>query len=253
VKVFGVAPSEILSESPEAATMTAPMHVAEMFFSIQGEGKLSGVPSAFVRVSGCNLRCVWCDTPYASWDPQGEEISVSEIVGRLSDWPTRYAVITGGEPMIMPQIVPLCDGLKSNGFHVTIETAATIFIPTRVDLTSLSPKLSNSTPNLREAGRFAAAHEKHRLNLPVIQRFIEESTDFQIKFVVCDKSDIDEINEILRQLSDWSPSDVLLMPEGIEPAVLQARAVWLSEICKREGFRFCPRLHILLYGNRRGT
>jgi 7-carboxy-7-deazaguanine synthase len=229
------------------------MRVAEMFYSIQGEGKLSGVPSGFVRVSGCNLRCVWCDTPYASWEPEGGEVSVSEILERLNKWPTRHAVVTGGEPMIMPQITPLCEALKSANFHVTIETAATHFFPTRVDLASLSPKLSNSTPTQREGGRFAAAHEQQRLNLPVIQRFIDESPDFQIKFVVCEKSDVDEIKTVLGQLRGWSPDDVLLMPEGIDQSVLDMRSKWLSELCMREGFRFCPRLHILLFGNQRGT
>jgi 7-carboxy-7-deazaguanine synthase len=229
------------------------MRVAEMFYSIQGEGKLSGVPSGFVRVSGCNLRCVWCDTPYASWEPQGGEVSVSEILERLNEWPTRHVVITGGEPMIMPQIVPLCEALKSGNFHVTIETAATHFSPTRVDLASLSPKLSNSTPIQREGGRFAAMHDQQRLNLPVIQKFIDESPDFQIKFVVCEKSDVDEIKTVLGQLTGWSPSDVLLMPEGIDQSVLDMRSRWLGELCMREGFRFCPRLHILLFGNRRGT
>jgi 7-carboxy-7-deazaguanine synthase len=229
------------------------MRVAEMFYSIQGEGKLSGVPSGFVRVSGCNLRCVWCDTPYASWEPQGGEVSVSEILERLNEWPTRHVVITGGEPMIMPQIAPLCEALKSGNFHVTIETAATHFSPTRVDLASLSPKLSNSTPIQREGGRFAAMHDQQRLNLPVIQKFIDESPDFQIKFVVCEKSDVDEIKTVLGQLTGWSPSDVLLMPEGIDQSVLDMRSRWLGELCMREGFRFCPRLHILLFGNRRGT
>jgi 7-carboxy-7-deazaguanine synthase len=229
------------------------MRIAEVFYSIQGEGKLSGVPSAFVRVSGCNLRCVWCDTPYASWEPQGEEMSITAILQRISQWPTRHAVITGGEPMIMSEIVPLCDALQRGGFHVTIETAATNYLPTPVDLASLSPKLSNSTPTHREGGRFAVAHEKNRLNASIIQKFIDESPDFQIKFVVCEKSDLDEIREVLGQLSGWSPSDVLLMPEGIDRAVLEERSVWLGEICKREGFRFCPRLHILLYGNRPGT
>lgn len=229
------------------------MRVSEMFYSIQGEGKLSGVPSAFVRVSGCNLRCVWCDTPYASWHPEGEETAVGEVLQRLNEWPTRHAVITGGEPMIMPEIVPLCDALKSRNFHVTIETAATHFFPTGADLASLSPKLSNSTPMQRDGGRFAATHEKNRLNIPVIQKFIDESPDFQIKFVVCEKSDVQEIKVILEQLNGWSPSDVLLMPEGIEQLALDERSAWLGETCIREGFRFCPRLHIALFGNRRGT
>jgi 7-carboxy-7-deazaguanine synthase len=117
----------------------------------------------------------------------------------------------------------------------------------------LSPKLSNSTPASREGGRFARAHEELRLNVDVIQRFIDSSPDFQLKFVVCEPGDLDEIWELLGRLKNWSPGDVLLMPEGIDQASLDRRTEWLSEACKKEGFRFCPRLHILLYGNRRGT
>jgi len=234
------------------------MRISEIFHSIQGEGKLMGVPSAFVRASGCNLRCVWCDTPYASWDPQGDEMPVAQIVEQVISSngipsPMKHVVVTGGEPAIMPDIVDLCRDLKSRDLHVTLETAATVYTDAPIDLASLSPKLANSTPTHREQGRFAAAHEKHRLNVPVIQQFIDRSPDFQLKFVVCDAADLAEIHALLDQLKNWTPADVLLMPEGIDAATLAERSSWLAELCKSEGFRFCPRLHVLLYGNRRGT
>src|SRR5277367_2480338 len=116
------------------------MKLAELFYSIQGEGKLAGVPSVFVRASGCNLRCVWCDTPYASWNPEGEEVAVSEIVRRVNELPAKHVVVTGGEPMIMPDIAELCSALKESGHHITIETAATVFETVAMDLASLSPK-----------------------------------------------------------------------------------------------------------------
>src|SRR5215218_3673767 len=122
------------------------MKVSELFYSIQGEGKLVGVPSVFVRASGCNLRCSWCDTPYASWEPEGEDVGVAEIERRVGEYGARHVVLTGGEPMIMPEIVELCDRLKARGHHVTMETAATVFKDVRIDLASLSPKLANSTP-----------------------------------------------------------------------------------------------------------
>src|SRR5215469_7026199 len=122
------------------------MRISEIFYSIQGEGKLMGMPSVFVRASGCNLRCVWCDTPYASWEPEGEDHPVAEIVEKVATYPARHVVVTGGEPMIMPDVVELCDVLKSRGYHITIETAATVFKEVKVDLVSLSPKLSNSIP-----------------------------------------------------------------------------------------------------------
>jgi 7-carboxy-7-deazaguanine synthase len=229
------------------------LKIAELFYSIQGEGKLVGVPSVFVRASGCNLRCTWCDTPYASWNPEGENIAVDEIVRQVRAHGAKHVVLTGGEPMIMPEIVELCDVLKAHGHHITIETAATVFKDLKLDFASLSPKLSNSTPWDREGGRFAEAHERQRINIPVIQQFIDTSPDFQLKFVVATETDLEEIEQILSQLTGWQPSDVLLMPEGTSVDALSSRAGWISDVCKRTGYRYCPRLHVELYGNTRGT
>src|SRR6185369_13135278 len=225
------------------------MRISELFYSIQGEGKLTGVPSVFVRASGCNLRCVWCDTPYASWDPEGEEVSVEQIVQRVKAFEARHVVVTGGEPMIMPDIVPLCDALKAGGHHITVETAATVFHPLKLDLASLSPKLRNSTPHDRAGGRFVQMHERQRLNFEVIQRFVDTSPDFQLKFVVSGEGDLNEVEQILERIRGWQPSDVLLMPEGTDSETLNSRAGWIGEVCKARGFRFCPRLHVALYGN----
>jgi 7-carboxy-7-deazaguanine synthase len=211
------------------------------------------VPSVFVRASGCNLRCVWCDTPYASWQPKGHDVPAGTIVEQVSVYPSRHVVVTGGEPMIMPDIVELCSALKQGGCHITIETAATVHADVAVDLASLSPKLSNSTPHDREGGRFVAMHERQRLNVPVIQKFIDSSPDFQLKFVVSAPRDVQEIEALLERLHRWQPADVLLMPEGIDAATLESRAGWVSEECKQRGFRYCPRLHVTLYGNKRGT
>ena len=229
------------------------MRISELFYSIQGEGKLVGMPSLFVRCSGCNLRCTWCDTPYASWNPQGDDWPVSRIIDAVASYRSHHVVITGGEPMIMPDITPLCDALKEHGYHITIETAATIFEAIRLDLASMSPKLSNSTPTEREGGKYVAMHERQRLNLPVIQQFIDSSPDFQLKFVVSDARDLDEIDALLEKIRGWKPQDILLMPEGTDADTLATRAGWITELCKSRGFRYCPRLHVALYGNRRGT
>lgn len=229
------------------------MKVSELFYSIQGEGKLTGVPSVFVRASGCNLRCTWCDTPYASWDPEGEDLPVETIVARVLEHDARHVVLTGGEPMIMPDVEPLCEALHARGQHITIETAATVHKPVRMHLASLSPKLSNSTPWQREAGRFARVHEERRINVPVIQQFIDAAPDFQLKFVVSSEADLDEIGTLLEHLDGWTPEDVLLMPEGTDVDTLRARAGWIGDVCKRTGFRYSPRLHVELYGNTRGT
>lgn len=229
------------------------MKLSELFFSIQGEGKLSGVPSVFVRASGCNLRCTWCDTPYASWDPDGNEVAIPEIVRRVLEFPARHVVITGGEPAIMPDVSELCIALSEVNYHLTLETAATVFKPLPIDLASLSPKLANSTPWGRDGGRFAVAHERQRLNIPVIQQFIDDSPDFQLKFVVSHQHDLDEIDSLLAQIKNWQPCDVLLMPEGIDQPTLSERANWLVELCKEKGYRYCPRLHIALFGAKRET
>lgn len=229
------------------------MKIAEIFYSIQGEGKLIGVPSVFVRASGCNLRCTWCDTPYASWEPEGREMSVGQIIDEIAKHPSKHVVLTGGEPMIMPDVEELCQSIKHRDYHLTIETAATVYKPVEADLASLSPKLSNSTPTERAGGRFAEAHEKNRLNPEVIQRFIESSRDFQLKFVLSNEGDLREIDQILSSLQNWKPQDVLLMPEGVTQDELAGRADWIIELCKQRGFRFCPRLHIALFGNKRGT
>jgi 7-carboxy-7-deazaguanine synthase len=229
------------------------MRLAELFYSIQGEGKLAGVPSAFVRASGCNLRCAWCDTPYASWDPEGDNVAVNEIVHRVAQFNCKHVVVTGGEPLIMPDVVELCDALKARGLHVTVETAATVYKPLKLDLASLSPKLSNSTPRDRDGGRFAEAHGRQRIDVPVIQQFIDSSPEVQLKFVVTSEKDLEEIHALLGRLRGWAAPDVLLMPEGIDAATLGSRAGWIAEVCKTTGFRFCPRLHVALYGNARGT
>ena len=229
------------------------MKLSELFYSIQGEGKLVGVPSVFVRASGCNLRCVWCDTPYASWNPEGNDVPVAEIVERVAAHKTKHVVLTGGEPTIMPDFAELCAALKEKNYHITVETAATVSADAKIDLASLSPKLSNSTPRHRDGGRFAEAHDRQRLNFETIQRWIDTADDFQLKFVVTSASDMDEIQSVLSHISGWAADDVLLMPEGTDPAILESRGPWLAEICKQTGFRYCPRLHISLYGNQRGT
>ncbi len=229
------------------------MRIADLFHSIQGEGKFAGVPSVFIRTSGCNLRCAWCDTPYASWRTEGNALSIEDIMLRLATWPCRHVVLTGGEPLIQSELSELCLTLKAARYHITLETAATLYQPLEIDLASLSPKLANSIPRQRDSGRFAASHDLNRLNISAIQQFMESASDFQLKFVVTSDEDLPEIQQILSQLRGWQPSDVLIMPEGIDTDTLNARAPRIVELCKRTGFRFCPRLHIQLYGNQRAV
>ena len=226
------------------------MKIAEVFYSIQGEGMLAGVPSVFVRASGCNLRCVWCDTPYASWSPQGEERTLESLLEEVASTGAKHAVVTGGEPMIFDEIVDLTARLQSSGCHVTIETAGTVFQPVACDLMSISPKLANSTPWVREEGRWAAQHDRLR-SQPAVLRQLMERYPYQLKFVVSAPADMPEISAIVTA-AQTDPARVILMPEGTDPDTIRQRALWLAEICKREGFRYGPRLHSDIWGDRRG-
>ena len=227
------------------------MKISEIFYSIQGEGMLAGTPSVLVRSSGCNLRCAWCDTPYASWQPEGEELALEEILARVARFRAHYVVVTGGEPMIAPEIVPLTEALRQMRLHVTVETAGTVFAPVDCHLMSLSPKLSNSTPFEQEGGRWAAQHDRLRSRPEVLKRFMA-AYEYQLKFVVAEEDDIVEIKTLVTRLQA-NPQRVVLMPEGTDAEVLRERAAWVVELCKQEGYRFSPRLHIDLYGNRRGV
>ena len=227
------------------------MKIAEIFFSIQGEGILVGLPSVFVRTSGCNLRCVWCDTPYTSWAPEGAEMPLDEILPCVRQHPAKHVVVTGGEPMIAPGIVELTQALRQARLHITIETAGTVYQPVACDLMSISPKLANSTPREREGGRWAAQHERLRYQPEVLQKLMRDY-DYQLKFVVASPEDLPEIAKMLEETAA-DRSRVVLMAEGTTSDVIRERSQWLSEICKREGFRYSPRLHIDLWGNRRGV
>jgi 7-carboxy-7-deazaguanine synthase len=231
------------------------MLISEIFYSIQGEGELTGVPSVFVRTSGCNLRCAWCDTPYASWNPEGEPRSVAQIVAEVQSHPAaRHIVLTGGEPMIAKEIRELASELKNLGYHLTIETAATV-APAGIacDLASLSPKLLNSAPDGVEHAAWRKRHEATRWQPEVVRAWIDAHA-YQIKFVVSRPQDIDELEHMLAVLNREIPRHkILLMPEATSLEKMRNRATWLGELCKVRGYRYAHRLHIELYGNKRGT
>jgi len=224
------------------------MKISEIFYSIQGEGSLVGVPSIFIRTSGCNLRCSWCDTPYTSWHPEGDELSLNEILLRTAEFSAaRHVVITGGEPMIAPGIVELSQRYRDQGMHITFETAGTVFAPVACDLMSISPKLSNSTPE----GPFRNQHERLRLQPEILKR-LTALCDYQLKFVIAQERDLEEAKQVIDAVGA-PPGKVILMPEGTSAEVLNERGAWVGELCKQHGYRFSPRLHVHLYGNKRGT
>ena len=228
------------------------MRISEIFYSIQGEGRLVGIPSVFIRTSGCNLRCVWCDTPYTSWQPEGAHWTVKKILREIDKYPSRYIVITGGEPLLAADLEELTVELQRVGAHITIETAATIFKPIACDLISMSPKLANSTPWKRAGGKFAAMHEKQRLNYSVVEKFLD-GYDYQLKFVVNRRTDFAEIGKLLDRLKNVDVAHVLIMPQGKTRKEIRDKSGWIVELCKKHGYGYSPRLHIELFGNRRGT
>jgi 7-carboxy-7-deazaguanine synthase len=258
------------------------MRIAEIFRSVQGEGRLTGVHSVFVRTSGCNLRCRWCDTPYASWTPEGEDLSVAEILARveqLRESPpikprpvvaprgattgrgfmargpmaedVRHVVLTGGEPMLLAELIPLAAALRERGWHITVETAGTLYLPVACDLMSISPKLSNSAPPPERDPRWTDRHARQRHAPDVVRRLLAEY-DCQLKFVVDCPEDCREVEAYLTEFPQIEPSRVMLMPQGIESDALAEKAVWLAPCCAVHGWAFCPRRQIEWFGGQRG-
>ncbi|MCC7229533.1 MAG: 7-carboxy-7-deazaguanine synthase QueE [Fimbriimonadaceae bacterium] len=230
----------------------AKLRIAEIFTSVQGEGQWVGIPSVFVRVSGCNLRCVWCDTPYASWNPEGPTLTVSDILREVARFPARYVVLTGGEPMLFEPIVELAKALHAEGKVITIETAGTVYRDLPCDLMSISPKLANSTPP--PDSNWNDRHEATRLHREPLRKLMSQF-DCQLKFVVNPETgdDVAEIEALLAELPPIDPSRILLMAEGTESATLHRRMGLLVPACMKRNWRLTPRLHVDLFGNARGT
>lgn len=234
--------------------------VSETFTSLQGEGKLTGVPSWFVRLSGCNLRCTWCDTPYASWNPEGASRTIEDLADEARSSGVGHAVVTGGEPMIFKELPALCAQLRAQGMHITIETAGTVYpdewADLACDLISISPKLASSAPAQGDPrdplGVWRERHEERRINIPVLRRLSSSFADRQLKFVVTAPTDLAEIEDLLARIGSISPGDVMLMPEGVRPPAPGATD-WVVGACIERGWRYCRRLHIDLFGNTRGT
>ncbi len=236
------------------------MRIAELFCSLQGEGRLTGTASVFVRTSGCNLRCGYCDTPFASWTPEGEELSVEEVVLRVEQRASTgddteaitHVVVTGGEPMLYAELIPLCRRLRDLGKHITIETAGTLYLPLECDLMSISPKMRNSTPAATGDPRWTWRHETVR-HAPEIVRRLTTEYDYQVKFVVDRPDDLPEIEAYLAELPEIDRAKAMLMPQGTALDDLAEKAAWIKPYCDRHGLAFCPRRQIEWFGSRRGT
>jgi 7-carboxy-7-deazaguanine synthase len=233
------------------------VRIAEIYASLQGEGLLAGTPSTFVRTSGCNLRCRWCDTPFTSWEPIGDEQTVDEILAAVAALEPRHVVVTGGEPLLFADVAELCRRLRGRGYHVTIETAGTVTLDAPADLMSISPKLASSAPPADTASGWAARHEAARRRDDAILALVAQGP-YQLKFVVDSSVDIDEALAWVADLDRARPGGidrgrVLLMPQGRTAEELERTTAWLAGECLRTGVRLAPRHHITWFGNTRGT
>src|SRR6266480_1201135 len=237
---------------PVAGEAKSLMRIAEIYRSIQGEGLLTGAASVFVRASGCNLRCWFCDTPYTSWRPEGRDMSTDEIVAQVEEWETQHVVVTGGEPMLFAELIPLCERLRVARRHVTVETAGTLYLPVACDLMSISPKFATSAPSAEAHPHWHRRHERERHRPEVIRQLIAEHV-YQVKFVIDSRSDLDAVRSYLAEFPEISRERVLLMPQGTDQEELAARAVWLRPYCAEKGLVFCPRKQIEWFGLVRGT
>ena len=231
----------------------------EIFASVQGEGPSMGMPVAFMRLSRCNLACVWCDTAY-TWHFQGDErphrggveydrkanqlsLPEDEVAARIMALGQSRLVITGGEPLLQaPALARLLELLPD--VSVEIETNGTTRAPTpldiRIDQFNVSPKL---------------AHSGNPAELALLpERLDAYATDPRawFKFVIAEPADVDEVLA-LRDRYRFRPGHVFLMAEGTNSETLREREKWLAPLCVRHGFRLSDRLHIHLFGDTRAT
>jgi len=232
------------------------VRISEIYASLQGEGLLAGTPSTFVRTSGCNLRCTWCDTPFTSWAPEGDDMPLGAVRAAVEALGGRHVVVTGGEPLLLADAAELCVALRAGGRHVTVETAGTVLPAVReqvADLLSISPKLASSTPPDATPGGWRTRHEATRRRDAVL-RELAASAPHQFKFVVDSPADLAEVRDWLEALGTVvDPGRVFLMPQGRTAAELEPRSAWLERECRRSGFRFAARHHLAWFGARRGT
>jgi len=225
------------------------MVINEIFYSLQGEGAFAGAPSVFVRLSGCPLRCRWCDTQYAWAESAGREYSAEELKEKILSRPTQHLVVTGGEPMVLDGLGEFIRPFAEAGMHITIETSGIRYVgDLPCGLMSISPKLSNSTPT--ESGS-AEEHEKQRFNLPALQELID-NYNYQLKFVVDSPADLDEIAGCIEQLNNVNPYKIYLMPQARTRKELLEKSQMLADFCLQTGFMLSQRLQIMLWEGERG-
>jgi len=253
-------------EISAALKFNGKLKVCEIFKTIQGEGPSTGIPAVFLRLSLCNLACIWCDSPYTwnwdgtglehedqltgenkKYDPRAEitEMTANEVFWQVYDLAgpvIKTIVITGGEPLIhrkLPAFQDLLRRFKDEGFRIEIETNGTLVpgeeIEPFIDQFNVSPKLENSN------------NSKLIRERPAAYKFFSACPKALFKFVVAAHEDIDEIYR-LEVTYNISADKILLMPEGRTDEETRTLAKELVQVCLNCGYRFCNRLHVWVWG-----
>lgn len=206
------------------------MLISEIFYSIQGEGFSIGKPAVFLRLGGCNLKCTWCDSKY-TWEGF-KKMNIEQVLKEVKKYPCKHLVITGGEPALQQKdLGNLFNKLKD--YYIEIETNGSIGLKINKFIEQI-----NCSPKLNSSGN------------PPYPLKVKPSKKTYYKFVVAEKKDLKEINGYIK-LNKIPKEKVYLMPEGVNKKIVQERSEWLVEKCMKEGYNFSPRLHIMLYGNKR--
>ena len=239
------------------------MKVCESMNTLQGEGKYVGVPSYFVRTTGCNLRCAWknpdgsitkCDTPYSSWNPEaGEDMGAEQILDKLKGKLLTHIVITGGEPTLQADLPEVVKELVQEGYTITIETNGTRYVelPKENVLLSISPKLKTSYSQPNESFE-RKLHERNNHFSENIKRYVDEGYEVQLKFVYNTPDDEEEIVSLLKELDCVFDNQVWCMPQGITEEQFKQKQKEMFNVCMKKGWNYSPRLHIDVFGNKRG-
>ena len=217
------------------------LRVAEHFFSLQGEGPSAGVPAHFLRLQGCDVGCRWCDTKY-TWDASGgREAGIDDALAELRALgDASLIVVTGGEPLAHPNVGALLARALEQWRRVEVETSGLVAPPLAHERLAynVSPKLPSATERWRDTWAHAAAF----------------AADPNVTFKLVVGDDPDEADALKLVAEHALPKErTMLMPEGMTDAALHERAVRLAETCKREGLRLSPRMHVWLWGARRGV
>jgi 7-carboxy-7-deazaguanine synthase len=236
--------------------------INELFYSLQGEGKLAGTPSVFVRTSGCNLRCWFCDSYHTSWEPTHSWMSIDDVVDDVLTFDEAdHVVLTGGEPLVHEESVALLDELSDYGYHTTVETNGTIHRDAAIDLASISPKLRSSTPTAERdpdgEGEWEERHDRRRIDMDALGQLVADY-ESQLKFVVTGSDDLPEITDLVERIRKQTATtvnddDVLLMPEGQTRNDLNDTRTAVAELAMTHGYRYTPRLHVDLWNDAPGT